>query len=364
MLELIDFLREEIKLSKNRSCDIRELSENLLKLALKLFDNPDYRKVTRDLWNCVKEYCQNYDELYDLAYDINDAESQDVEGYCSTLQQLDDENKLENIDDFSFEADKVKNVLFIKILLLAINKPICEDYRKDIVHEKIYDNLRNECSNHADLWRCSIYGSGYDDGTSLRDKYTEPHDPFSIEERKISEHLISMNYCGTSPRLTDFLCGNCKSNFIKVGYFLKKNRLHILADNWYSSYNRININTVKRVQSQDKFLERYPQCAKLVKVSHKRKNTNVIHKLDDYFDGDLTSNLDEIKQKDILNVGWYFNGDLSPLMECANLKGLVLGHWFSGNLDVLKTHPSLQFIRVQPSYNQKINKSVSKITFC
>lgn len=364
MDQVISHIREEIKSNSNRSDEIRELSNSLLVLACKIFDDPEYNKTSSKLFKCVEKYCQDYDDLLDLATIINDEDQPDYSDYLEKLKTLDVNNKLESIDNFIFSVDDIKSMLLLNILLLAINKQTDKDYSEDIVHERVYDNLRSDCKSHTDIWRCSIYGSGWDDGENPRDKYTEPYDPFSIEKRKITKTLTCMNYCGTSPRLSEYFCNSCKENFIKIGYHLQQNTLHLLADDWNSPYDIIKLDTIKRPQSETQFLQEHPECAKLVEKSYERENTDLICKLDDYFDGDLNCMLDDICQKEILNIGWYFDGNLSPLMSCTNLKGLVLGHWFSKSLNVLENHPSLKFIRVQPSYNQRITESVYNITFC
>ena len=158
-------------------------------------------------------------------------------------------------------------------------------YENEIIHEKIYDNLRKECYNHRNIWRSSIYDSGFTDGTVELDQYTEAYDSYSIEPREITKEFLELNFCGMSPNLSPSFCSNCGHNFIKVKYFMDRNQLHLLADDWNHPYDEedVQLNTIKNPQSELTFLANNPQCAELVVKSEKREMTDLIFKFDDYF---------------------------------------------------------------------------------
>lgn len=226
MLEIINYVREQIKLSNNRSYDIRYLSGDLLKLAYDIFNDAEHVELSNKLYQYMTDCIKSDNDLLDLAEDIHYDDSNNLECYSDRLLELDKDNKLEELD--SYDITDVKSGLLLKILLLYISKPVDEDYSREIVHEKIYDNLRNECCSHNDIWKYSIYGSGLDDGTNNIDKYSEPHDPFSIEQREITKEFITKNYCGWSQKFSDSFCNPCKTNFMKIADYMDK--LEVLVD--------------------------------------------------------------------------------------------------------------------------------------
>lgn len=327
MTEIIDKIRKSIKRRVGRSDDIRQYSSDLLKLALNIKSDPNYCLSDND-----NKLINSWEEISSLF------------GEKISIDSLENDNML--------------------------------------VEEIIFDNLKNECKSHHNMWRCSIYGSCWGDGTDELDIYNECYDPYNIDEpnKRLDHNFLTLNYCGQSPKLSRYFCENCESNFKKIHHFMSRGELHILANNWYTHYEPDpcgpigetgcggqvscgeaanlsfipKLETMKEVQSYEKFVEKNPD------VDIKSKN---VCKFDDYFDDKLDSHLDKIREKDIFNVGWYFTGDLTPLLKVPNLKGLILGHWFDGDLNVLKSHPGLKFIQVRYSYNRYICDSLYDITF-
>lgn len=230
--------------------------------------------------------------------------------------------------------------------------------RIDLCNEIIYDKLKEECSNHHDIWYCSIYGSGWDSGLEEGDEYKECYDPYSIEPIEITNKFLELNYCGHRPSLSRNLCDNCRNNFRKVKYFLDRGELHVLASDWNADWNSedVVLNTVREIRSMSEYKKDLPD------IDFDKESENVFI-FDSYFNGSLEPHLEAISKKMFLNMGWYFSGDLSPLLKLPNLKGLILGHWFDGDLNVLESHPSLEFIQVRYSFNKEICDKLYKITF-
>jgi hypothetical protein len=89
-------------------------------------------------------------------------------------------------------------------------------------------------------------------------------------------------------------------------------------------------------------------------------------KFDDYFNKPLDDYTNTLKDCDVFNVGWYFNRSLEPLLQLSNLRGIIFGHWWGGDLDILEPlvkAGTLEFIQVRYSYNRQLCDTIYNITF-
>lgn len=199
---------------------------------------------------------------------------------------LESSNIFGELVDLSCDLKNILSAIEETDLDSTFNLP--NEYGDEIVHEIIYDH---------NIWYCSIYGSEWDDGS-------EDHDPFNIQPREIATSMLELNYCGTTPKLSKSLCNSCCNNFRKVKYYLDRNELFLLANNWEIDYpdEIVVLNKIKRPQTKRQFLEKYPERIMLVENSKERRNTSLIYKFDDYFNDNLE------------NYRWYFSRSLVPLL--------------------------------------------------
>lgn len=344
-IELINLFREIIKYGTNRSNKVRNISNRSLEILsdLHFYERLPSKNEISEIDDMFLDIIENTNpgcnrKLYKLIYKLH-----------KEMRIADDDEKNIIHDNLVKIKDEFNLVCFNNKILL---------------YEIIYEKLKGDCENQRDMWFTTIYGSDWDDGESENDKYKEAYDPYNINRYYFNE-LLKLDYCGTTPKLSQNLCKKCKDNFCKVKYFFDNDKLDILARNWDTNYpkNEVEMDTIKRPQTKKVFIEKNPDLAYLVNISEERITNDIIFTFDVYFDGDLNNYLNEINTKEILNIGWHFNGDLIPLLKCTNLKGLILGHWYNGDLNVLKNHPSLQFIKVQRSYYRRLCPEIYNITF-
>ena len=196
----------------------------------------------------------------------------------------------------------------------------------------ILQHLRKDCSCFNDNWYSCIYG---DEGEL---------DQYDDSEFVIDKDFLSLNYCGVSPKLSRRFCDNCELNLRKISQYI--DNLDELANNWNSPFDPDipNPYEIKSILRYEEWQETHKDI----------NNSYSIKKFDDYFNKDLKPYIEELKQYDVINLGWYFDGDLSPLAELPNLKGIILGHWFGQSLDCLAQCVTLEYVHVRYSYNRHI----------
>lgn len=118
--------------------------------------------------------------------------------------------------------------------------------------------------------------------------------------------------------------------------------------NWIKPFDEssVNLNTIKEIQSYDNFVKKNPDFD-----------------LDQYFDEPIEPYLDELAKYDIIDFGWYFRHKLDLLVKLENIQGLIFGHWFDQDLNVLETLPNLKFVQVRYSYNRATSDIIHEKIF-
>jgi len=222
-------------------------------------------------------------------------------------------------------------------------------------NDKIVKHLKYSCENWNDIWRSSIYGEPCKDDRdkcNIDSEVELADDPPDID---ISIEFLEQNFCAITPRCFRVFCTSCETNFKKVKYFLDRNETHLLADNWDLEYDSsVELKTIRNIQTHEKFLETNGFVI---------DSSWTTYKFDSYFDNDLTPYLYDLFDYDIVDLGWYFNQSVEPLTRLPNLKGLICGYWFNQDLNPLKDLKGLKYIRVQGSYNRRLDDKIYKITY-
>jgi hypothetical protein len=218
------------------------------------------------------------------------------------------------------------------------------------VHKRILGYLREDCSSYRDEWCTScIYGKPADNSDA-------DNSDADNSEFKIDENLLMYNFCGVTPKLSRSLCEGCKRNFKKIAQNL--HQLEELASNWYGidfDESIENPYEIKKIQNRQTWEAKHKDFV--------YDTTWKVMKFHSYFDENLTPLLEKLKDVDVIDLGWYFNQDITPLTELPNLKGLIFGHWFNQSLNPLAQCENIQFILVRYSYNKPLVKEVYDKTF-
>lgn len=208
-------------------------------------------------------------------------------------------------------------------------------------------SLKYDCAYREDIW------------------YT----PIFSEDDIIDDDFLSTNYCSFNfSSLSRAFCSNCEYNLKKIASNM--NKRHTLLSDWDNAYidDNINLNTIKKIQS-------YDQWSKDKNLNHpdwyhnhdlritRNWNGLKVFIFDDYFDSSLDEHIKELKNYDIVVMGWYFKQDIAPLLELKQIKGIVFGYRFNGDISPLKDLPILEFVSVRRSYNRKIHNDIYEKTY-
>jgi len=241
------------------------------------------------------------------------------------------------------------------------------------IHQLIVCHLKCDCKQWDGMCNYSLYGDDgpeFGDGSFNVEKFKEElieynnkkvmlndnsDNNLNNREYIINHEFISTNYCANSTMLSRSFCNPCQTNFKKIAYYLnQKNGLQYLAYHWDSYFDENTVlNTLKNIQTREQFKECNPNF--LVNPLWKIKI------FDNYIDDDIK--LSELEGYDVIKFSWHFTKDISLLLKLPNLKGIIFGHWFQGDLNVLHSHPSLEFIQVRPSYNNYLVEKIYNITY-
>jgi hypothetical protein len=161
------------------------------------------------------------------------------------------------------------------------------------------------------------------------------------------ETLITENYCSVSTMCDRNFCDTCKSNYKKIKYYLEKDNLSLLAEDWNSPFDEnIKLNT-KRVIRYKK-IELDPNWR--IKCFNYR------------FNEDLDNYIEELKDYDVIAFG-DFNKSLYPLRKLPNLKGIIGGVWFFSDINELSGLANLKFIYVGNQYHMDLKDDIYNITY-
>lgn len=223
---------------------------------------------------------------------------------------------------------------------------------------EIIKHLKYDCENWNNIWRSSIYGEPCEDDRKNIDIDSDVILTEDAPDIDITTKFLESNFCACAmtPRCVRVFCKKCEANFKKVKYFQDRNELQLLAENWNLEYDPlVKLNTVKTIQTHEKFLE-----GNNLTIDPNWKT----YEFDSYFDEELTPHLYTLFDYDIVNLGWYFNKSIEPLLRLPNLKGIILGYWFGKDLNPLKDLKGLKFIQVRASYNMPLDEKVYNLTYC
>ena len=264
-------------------------------------------------------------------------------------------------EDFLLEPEDYKSILDL------LHHSSREREREQSVDERVVNHIKYGCSEWNDIWRVSIYGNPRESDRAHYHDTKGDHSRFpddlasedEIPDIEITTSFLEGNYCAvTANKGAPVFCENCKKYYRKVKYFLDRSALEDLADDWYLPYEdrEVILNTQKRVQSKQAFLEANPEF---------KEDANwKTFKFDDYFDEDLTRHIGRLQEYDVIHLGHYFRQSVEPLLQLPRLKGLIFGFWFTrdiGDLKPLLSH--LQFIRLPKDHKCRIDDELYKITY-
>lgn len=142
-------------------------------------------------------------------------------------------------------------------------------------------------------------------------------------------------------------CLPCNRNFKKIMNHL--DNLEALIEKWDYPID------IPRIQSREEFIKNNSNFVE----DPKWVTGYLMHGYDKIVDG----NFKQLQECDVVRSDWFFNQDIEFLTKLPRLKGVIFGLEFYQDINILKSLPNLQFIKVHECYDLALDDEIRKITY-